>query len=826
MTETHANAGSASRLEGKWQGPLLVLAVVACAMAIGYWLISSPEPTWEQRFAEVVERTAQGDYVGADEAAFALRDITPREDRAGRAKLFAQLGEIRWRSMQSTGDRSQVQWTSLRDCYLDALKYDKESVPHRPDIAERVALAYHALGQVDKAVQWYDEATQLDPVRSARLSRRVIELAQEHQGLAGEALVVRLRHFMGAEGLDAEQYGWAVDEAVTVQIAMDRPDAAERMIEDERSKPGSERFAAHLRYQAARVQGKMGLITQADDLLIQLIPDLPVTSELYAKANLLRGRMVWRDNPLEAEKALQEVLARAPGTPMAAAAGVTLAEAYGQMRRYDEALDQYERAAAVLKEQPGETLVSLEDVCAGMGESRRILVGQGKPDKALGFALMQQRLVDLPESDFPVARRLEILAQLAGTHLAVAAKAEADFAKAVTNLADKPERIRLRGKRIDHLKAAGEVFLQRGAVAERTDNRMHGDSLWMAAEAFERAGSAVKAAEALRIFVAGRPSDTRVQEARYRLGRALQAEGHHDEAIEMYDANLKDGDPPGRHTFAVEGLIPMAVCYIAKGEAHYDQAEKILASITSETRDEITPKAEIYHSALYVLGELYHRQGKWPSAQKALDEAIQRSPGRLAPASAEGAVVGRRRYLRATRGLFLMADSSHQSARALAQQATQEKKPRRRKVLRQEADDQLTRAASGHTHVIDRLNALDEPLSALDRQYEQNSYFARGDCLYELGRYREALKFYEQAVFRFQQRPAALGGLMQMYNCHIALDQKPQAQACLARARHLRDQIDPDEHDDPDLWPSLDGWDLWLQTVEWLNPDVSDKDRS
>ncbi|NQU75717.1 MAG: tetratricopeptide repeat protein [Planctomycetes bacterium] len=825
MTEQSDKSTPAANVRGKWQIPLFLLGLIACTLAGLFWLFSGSEPTWEDRFGQVVELTESatgGDYTAAEAAAKMLLDseLTPTDQLERRAKLFAQLGEIRWRSIQHTANREPAQLEALRDCYVHAIN---NTFQPTAEIAERLAEAYDGLGHVDKAVEWYDKAVALDKSRAAKLSRRVIELWRDRLGLSGEELLARLTEFMDAEDLDEEQYGWAVDQAVGGLIASGRSDRAEHLVLGEQSKVRQEPFGWHLRYQLARIHAANGQVMLADDILIQLVPQLPPMSLLSAKANLLRGQLIWRDNPLEAEKVLNSAIVAAPETTVSTAAAVTLARAYGQMALYDKALAQYEPAIVQLAKRPANPYVQVPQLQEALSQSCKSLLAEDKPALAARFVRAERKLFDLGGEAFSVDQRLDMLGRLAGANLAVAEKAQQQYSNATSAPAMAAGGAdRLRGLGIDHLTTAAQAFCERASLAKKAGEvKIQADSQWMAAETFEKAALQEQAIQALRIFLADTPEDERAAEARFRLGRAYQTAGRYDEAIAVFNENLATAGQKGRHARAIEGLTYIAMCYIAKGEGFQDEAEKILTSITAGQRPEITPESQVYHSALYTLGWLQHRQGKWHEAVANLREAIQRSPGKLAPATEPDAEKYVRYYLRAARAMYLMANSRHNLGRELAKQAAVEEKPLRRKTLEDAAEDEITQAGLLYKQVIERLEAIGDRLSRQDQAYRRNSYFARGDCLYELRRYEQAMDRYTEAVFRFQRHPAALGGVTQISNCYFAMGQDGKARAAIERARELNKQIDPAEREADGL-PTA--WDQWLDMFEKLDPATTNNE--
>ena len=56
-----------------------------------------------------------------------------------------------------------------------------------------------------------------------------------------------------------------------------------------------------------------------------------------------------------------------------------------------------------------------------------------------------------------------------------------------------------------------------------------------------------------------------------------------------------------------------------------------------------------------------------------------------------------------------------------------------------------------------------------DKLYLKLSHFYRADCVYDLGKYEEAIKLYDAAAFRYQDDPSALAAYVQIVNAYCAL---------------------------------------------------------
>lgn len=849
MTESHDKAQS-SHLAGQWQVPLFLLSLVICGLGAWRLVSTAPKPDWDSRFREVVQLTLHardGDYRPADEAAGRLLKETLLADREHLAKLYQQLAEIRFLGIRYTGDRSEAQLKALVTYYRQALD---NGVPPSAEIAERMGAAYADLKKVDLAIGHYQDACRLDPARAPRLKKSVIELQCASRSVGEQELLGMLDDYLKTPGVDEQQYGWAIEQKLDTLIAGNHLAKAQQLIEQELLLAKAPAFRHQLQYQQARVLVKLtragraettttqpGVdprLETAEAILTQLEQEVEPTDELYARVNWLHGDLIWNDNPEEALRSFKEAIDRSPRTALSTAARVGQGRAYGRMGLYDRALDQYELVVEELRGRPVNPYVRLEDIRAAMARSRDVLMAGNQPETALRFMLAEQKVAKLQAIPMTLLEKLDILGRLAGTHLQVAARKKADYELAVRSLATEEERAKLGEQRHKNLLAAGEAFLERANLAEREDDEVHSESLWIAAEAFDNAGMRIRAITALNEFVEGRPSDPRLPEALFRLGQAYQAIGRYDEAISAYQMNLTRYEEGARHPKAVEGRIPMAMCYIAKGKEFYDQAERVLKAAL---KDEVvaTPESDLYRNALFALGRLHYEQHKWREAIAELGEAIQRDPGKLLASTDPDWVRQREHYIRATRSAYLMAQCYYQAGMESGDNAGREESLLKRDELRRAKVDQLMQADLTYQQVIDRLEGLTDEVSPIEHErnqmFRRNSYFSRGDCLFELARqlnsaqrYDEAIARYEDAVFQFQRDPAALGGLTQVYNCYVALGKLDHARAANERAKVLLARMDPSKINNPGLAMSAASWKQWLDSVDQLDPLIPSKD--
>ena len=85
------------------------------------------------------------------------------------------------------------------------------------------------------------------------------------------------------------------------------------------------------------------------------------------------------------------------------------------------------------------------------------------------------------------------------------------------------------------------------------------------------------------------------------------------------------------------------------------------------------------------------------------------------------------------------------------------------------------------------------PTAELDRLYLKLSHFYRADCVYDLGRYEEAIKLYDAASLKYQDDSSSLAAYVQIVNSYCALGKLDEATETSTAA--LRQRPDEPRHD-------------------------------
>jgi tetratricopeptide (TPR) repeat protein len=345
---------------------------------------------------------------------------------------------------------------------------------------------------------------------------------------------------------------------------------------------------------------------------------------------------------------------------------------------------------------------------------------------------------------------------------------------------------------------AGDAYVAYSRALTLTDDKGYGDAMWKGVGLYELAGNTQSVISSLELFVAERPDDSLAPDALLRLGRAYQAAGLFDKAISSYQKNQFRYP---NSLAASKSAVPLAQAYIAQGPESYGKAEKVLHGVI-DNNPLLTPESEEFRAALFELGQLYYRTNRFEEAVAKLEEFVQRYPndehlGEL---------------------LFLMGDSYRKSANALdaklASATASADEAQKVAVDPQEATnarrDRLTKAKALYDRVVDLYKGK-QPTREVDQLYLKLSHFYRADCLYDLGKYADAIQLYDAAAFRYQEDPSALAAYVQIVNAYCALGKIEEAKTANERAKWLLRRIPPESFTNGTFSMPKNYWEQWIK---------------
>lgn len=446
----------------------------------------------------------------------------------------------------------------------------------------------------------------------------------------------------------------------------------------------------------------------------------------------------------------------------------------------------------------------------------------GDFQSALGFAEAGRRLTGV--DDAPP----ELLLGLARTHRELASElleGAAGGSGALTLAQVDPATQR---EAREHLIRAGEYYRLHAARSVQADSKAYGDSLWAAADMFDRAGDLSSSASAFQQFAADFPSDSRKPMALFRLAEAQRAGGDMEAAARIY-RELIAGRASSRESgpIADESYVPLAITLLSdsKPENDAEAEEHLLRVVRGEVGGTATP---MFRQALRSLGEHYYDSGQFERAIERLDEYIERerldTRGRAEAPSANGAgAVADPSQLRPAVGdpsellglFYKLADAYRQSAIKIGEGFAAAMPDSQRRELETARRERLERA-QGLFDGIQRAYDKQKRRTALEDLRLRNATFFKADCAFDLGEYDTAVRLYDAAKERYPRDAVSLVAMVQIVSALLEQGRTAEAATANVRARRFYESLPESAWDDPTLPMSRAQWEQWLDAQSKL----------
>jgi TolA-binding protein len=446
-----------------------------------------------------------------------------------------------------------------------------------------------------------------------------------------------------------------------------------------------------------------------------------------------------------------------------AAGKLGLAECAALQQRYPQAVEHYCKTVELLKENPHNRALSLEQVQRSLAAVAQELILRRDYEQALSFLEVEQQVSNELHTVLRYARTLASQAQQLLSQLQ---QAQSDAAQTEPTEQEQAWVSQQRDQIARLFGQAGTQFLL-AAGKIIGDDSLYGDTLWQAATCFDKAGDTEQTIATWLRFVTEREGKPAWPRALFFLGQAYQSTGQHDKAIQYYET-LHRTHPKSLAAF--DAMVPLAQCYLAQQPPETTQARAILEGVLSNVA--LTPRSIHFREALWELGQLHYQEEEYARAISLLTEVIDRYPDDS----------------RLGKFMFLVADSYRHSGLALDDALAQLGDDPAGRVSRQRLHEQrnryLDQARDYFARAIDFYSAVPEERRArLDQLYLRQCWLYQADCLYDMARYEEAIHLYELAALRYQLTPTALAAFNQVINCHLKLGQADEARATAQRAR-------------------------------------------
>ena len=779
---TRQPTGRVAGLGQLWQVPLLAVALGLFGFAAYLFIDPHAGPTIDQKI-DVARKMLKGERPEAAINALNRILLGDKLDREHEGVVHLLLG-------QSLAALQQQKHLSLKTYHEQVIEQSqlalKLGVRPTYDVERRLGESYDALGNQPRALEHYRQAAAMDPDHALRLQRKVIELQVATGDVAPAG--ASLDAYLQVRDLSDGERAWAL--CNRAKLLVDQGEFARgRLLLDRAAKLDSDDA---MRGQVAYYQGycaaKLGDAAGAEQLLRSSRQLLRPDDPLDADAACLLGQLAAdRGDPKQAASFFQDVLVNHADSSAVPAAllGRGLARLAEPSGSGDEAglEDLHELTRRTLAADPP---VPANNAMVGGGLSRAasLLAARSNFAGALEVLDGEQQLV--PQATAAFYHQLSAVFEQRADQLqrsATEAVPAAYTAGAGVPTVTAADAVR-RDKQVrDLLTHAADGAIAEARALTMSDDKGYGQALWRGIDLYDRAADLPAAIDALQLFVAERPSDPLAPTALYRLGRAYQSAGQNDKAIAAYQRNqfLYPNS-----LAASRSAVPLAEAYMARGPADYPRAESVLRNVV-EGNPLLTPESEEYRQALFELARLYYHTDKYEQAIARLNDWTARYPDDD----------------RMGQALFLTADSYRKSAGLLdpklngADEAPSAAatRPAASVIDRAEAAaarrDRLEQARAAYDRVTARYRDV-PPKSDVDRVYDKLAHFYRADCLYDSGRYEEAIRQYDAAAFRYQDDPASLAAYVQIVNAYYSLGRPDEARAANERAKLMLRQMPPE----------------------------------
>ncbi len=636
-------------------------------------------------------------------------------------------------------------------------------------------------------------ATSADREGASKLRRTVrrssLEALLARGGGSPTTLLAAIDEYRADAVISAEDEAWAVARAAEIRLAAgDTTQALDRLLLDIRrlETTGTEIEARTFAGLSNLLGECYRRLTRFDDALVQFEHALslaPAGSLESGDSSLGIGRSAFAiDDFVRARDALTVAIDGAHADRVTSAALFTRAQAYAAGDDHEGALADFkllrERFAQgkhgqLTGSEVVETIVALAD-----GE-----LLEDRPGNALAFALVASDLVPGVAPPSPVLLRL-----------ASASRAEADRLRDAAQGGDPgklPPNERIRVNRL--LKNAADWFLAHGrhpatiALADGSDAA----SLWAAADCFDLAGWREQAAEGFTAFLRSvQPENLRCAEAQWRLAGILHAEGDFESAAQHYEAAI--GVAPNG-PFAVRSIVSLARALDAGGRSA-DAAVK-LGSVLDGSFG-LEPVADEYWDALDVLSGIVARKGDHGRAVELLREALARRPDAERVGELE----------------FRQGESLRALAITVRQSSTGQLAPSKAEEIRVQWAALFGEAEAAYRRAVVALETRSpETRDGLANDMLRNAHLHRADSVYEIGRYADAIEFYETVDRKYPEDAVSMVALIQIVNACDALADTERASTAHRRAELRLAQLSDDAFLVGGGILSREAWDRWLR---------------
>ncbi len=312
---------------------------------------------------------------------------------------------------------------------------------------------------------------------------------------------------------------------------------------------------------------------------------------------------------------------------------------------------------------------------------------------------------------------------------------------------------------------AGMAFEQ---LAEaRFNSRTFSDHLWSAIESHYRGQSYETVIRLINRYLRHEPQK-RAALALLRLGQAHMARNEIQQAINDLEECLEFYPTD---TSSYQARLECAKAYRLANDS--ENAERLLRKNLLQTS--MTPTSPEWRDSLFELGRVYVESERYEEAIVFLEEAVDRYPDN------EQSLEGR----------YLIANAHRHAAEEPLRRLAKTDHVSKQEEARAEANEHLVRAEEEYALIQNRLKVLASSDPA-HKAMLRNCYIMRGEVLFEMERYEEAVRTYSVAGALYQNEPFVLETLVQTSHCWRRLHDIVRSRGAIEQAKLFLTQLPAD----------------------------------
>lgn len=794
-------APAAASWKEAWQLPALALSVVLLAGGIVAAFLTAPTPDYgagleeARHLVEVQQYEHAIEVLNARVIPFVNSGVFSDEQVRDFHLLVAR--SIAKGQKEKNLDREENNRSILAE-YTD---YEKRGGKLEPEDIGLLGDSLISLGELDRAAERAASIPDAARDRRVGLYMRLIDRSLAPPKPEEERAVELLTTLLSDTGISPETRVWAL--ARQTEIALNRgftEDAIARLLRtmprlmDTRGPEVGELFLL-----LGRAYIETGAMDEAAQQLARAAELIPQSSISFAQLQLLLARIDESRNDLTVAKDRYVfVLANFAETDQLLPALLGLAEVDAALELYDESVEQYTRLVQATKEGAASSRATPEMI--GRSLMSRFADQMSRNDAATAL-----KFGDLAESLFGLDNAPpEVLVGLAEAHRRLAEEVLPPRRPEDENLVKLAELDPATQAQVrQHMVSAGAYFRAHADRVVVTDSARYAQSLWGAADMFDRAGDLDSARAAFKEYVTAFPGDARQAEAKFRMAQAAQTRGDFEEATSLYRELIEADATSDLGPWADASYVPMAQTLLLDGDPKNDaEAERLLLAVAGGS---IGGTETInFRNAVFELGQYYYLTGQHERAIERLEETLARYPDHPKLLGVQ----------------YRLADSYRRSAAQIDQRLKEAMPDSQRQELTGTRTDRLRKALVMFERVRGGLESKDERRrTALEEIQLRNAYFYLGDCAFDLKDDDLAIRHYDAAKERYPKDPASLVAMIQIVNAHVRQGDLKRAAAANERARRFFESLPDSVWDDPNLPMSRKDWERWLgSTVELARP--------